>query len=60
LLVGSGSTFIARDKTNREVRRMEMDPKYAGVMVKRWQDFMGEASVHGGDQIKLLTKLILI
>jgi hypothetical protein len=39
LLVGSAITFIARDKTHGEVRRMEMDPKYAYVMVKRWQDF---------------------
>jgi len=51
LLVGSGITFITRDKTSHQVRRMAMDPKYAGVVVKRWQDFRG-ASVHGGDQTK--------
>jgi len=39
LFVGSGITFIARGKTYHRVRRMEMNPKYADVMVKRWQDF---------------------
>jgi len=51
LLVVSVITFIARDKTSHQVRRMAMDPKYAGVTVKRWQYFMG-ATMHRGNQSK--------
>ena len=43
---GSGSTLIACEKTNRECRMMELDPKYVDVIVKRWQDFTGKEAVH--------------
>lgn len=39
---GSGSTLIACEKTNRECRMMEFDPKYCDVIVKRWEDFTGK------------------
>ena len=39
---GSGSTLIACEKTARECRMMELDPKYCDVIVKRWQDFTGQ------------------
>lgn len=39
---GSGSTMIACEKTARESRLMELDPKYCDVIVKRWQDFTGQ------------------
>ena len=42
LFGGSGSTLIACEKTARECRMMELDPKYCDVIVKRWQDFTGQ------------------
>nr|WP_298128602.1 ParB N-terminal domain-containing protein [Ferrovum sp.] len=39
---GSGSTLIACEKTGREARLMELDPKYVDVIVKRWQEFTGQ------------------
>jgi DNA modification methylase len=41
LFGGSGSTLIACEKTARESRLMELDPRYCDVIVKRWQDFTG-------------------
>ena len=43
---GTGTTLIACEKTNRQARLMEMDPKYCDVIVKRWQDFTGKIAVH--------------
>ena len=39
---GSGTTLIACEKTNRQARLMELDPKYCDVIIKRWQDFTGK------------------
>lgn len=38
---GSGTTLIASEKTGRRARVMELDPKYADVIVRRWQDYTG-------------------
>lgn len=46
LFGGSGSTMIACEKTGRESSLMELDPKYADVIVKRWQDFTGKKAIH--------------
>lgn len=46
LFGGSGSTMIACEKTGRESCLMELDPKYADVIVKRWQDFTGKKAIH--------------
>src|SRR5450631_2722141 len=48
LFGGSGSTLIACERRNRESRLMELDPKYADVIVKRWQDYTGECAVLSG------------
>lgn len=45
LFGGSGSTLIACEKTARDCRMMELDPKYCDVIVKRWQDFTGKQAV---------------
>ena len=45
LFGGSGTSLIACEKTGRESRLMEIDPKYVDVIVKRWQDFTGENAV---------------
>jgi len=46
LFGGSGSTLIACEKTSRECRMMELDPKYCDVIIKRWQDFTGQKATH--------------
>jgi DNA modification methylase len=38
---GSGSTLIAAEKTSRQARLVELDPKYCDVIVRRWQAFAG-------------------
>lgn len=43
---GSGSTLIACEKTGREARLMELDPKYCDVIVRRWQEFTGKQATH--------------
>lgn len=42
---GSGSTLIACEKTGRQARLMELDPRYCDVIVKRWQQFTGKTAV---------------
>lgn len=39
---GSGSTLIACEKTGRNARLMELDPKYCDVIIKRWQNYTGK------------------
>jgi DNA modification methylase len=46
---GSGSTLIACEKTGRQARLVELDPKYCDVIVQRWQDWTGETAVLEGD-----------
>lgn len=42
LFLGSGSTLIAAEKTNRICYGMELDPKYCDVIVRRWEEFTGK------------------
>ena len=49
LFGGSGSTLIACERRNRKARLMEIDPKYADVIVQRWQEFTGRQAVLEGD-----------
>ena len=42
---GSGTTLIAAEKTGRHASLIELDPKYVDVIVRRWQEFTGEAAV---------------
>ena len=46
LFGGSGTTAIACELTGRAARLMELDPKYADVIVERWQNLTGKAAVH--------------
>ena len=48
LFGGSGSTLIGAHQTGRQAFLMELDPLYADVIVKRWQDFTGEKAVLSG------------
>ena len=43
---GSGTTLIACEKTGRQARVIELDPKYCDVIIRRWQAFVGERAVH--------------
>jgi DNA modification methylase len=47
---GSGTTLIACEKSGRRARLMELDPKYADVIVRRWEDFTGKKAtrIDGG------------
>ena len=45
LFGGSGSTLIACEKTSRQARLMELDPRYCDVIVKRWQQFTGKTAI---------------
>lgn len=40
LFLGSGSTLIACEQTNRTCYGMELDPKYVDVIRKRWAKFV--------------------
>lgn len=42
LFIGSGSTLIACEKTNRKCYGMEIDPHYCSVIIKRWETFSGK------------------
>ncbi len=44
LFGGSGSTLIACEKTNRICYMMELDPKYTDVIIKRWEDYVGNGA----------------
>ena len=46
---GSGSTLIAAEKTGRQTRLVELDPRYVDVIVKRWQDWTGQSATLEGD-----------
>jgi DNA modification methylase len=46
---GSGSTLITCEKTGRQARLVELDPKYCDVIVQRWQAFAGGVAVLEGD-----------
>jgi DNA modification methylase len=41
LFLGSGSTLIACEKTNRKCYGMELDPHYCSVIIKRWEEYTG-------------------
>jgi len=42
LYLGSGSTLIACEKTNRRCFGMDIDPHYVSVIIKRWETFTGK------------------
>ena len=49
LFGGSGSTLIACERRNRKARLMEIDPKYADCIVRRYQEYTGKQATLDGD-----------
>lgn len=43
--LGSGSTLVSCEKTNRSCYGMELDPKFADVIVERWCNFTNNRSI---------------
>ncbi len=48
---GSGTTLIAAEKSGRKARLIELDPKYADVIVRRWQDWTGQQATREADGV---------
>ncbi|WP_128515189.1 site-specific DNA-methyltransferase [Tabrizicola thermarum] len=46
---GSGSTLIACHRSGRSALLTELEPRYADVIVERWQTFTGQRAVLAGD-----------
>ncbi len=42
IFLGSGSTLIACEKTNRKCYGMELDEHYCDVIINRWQNYTGK------------------
>lgn len=42
LFGGSGTTLVSCEQIGRRCRMMELDPKYCGVILDRWQKFTGK------------------
>jgi hypothetical protein len=41
--------LIACEKTGRQARLVELDPKYVDVVILRWQEFSGGIATLDGD-----------
>src|ERR1039458_9598793 len=52
LFAGSGSTLIACERQHRKSRLMEIDPRYADVIVRRYQEYSGKQAVLGDGPYK--------
>jgi DNA modification methylase len=55
---GSGSTLVACEKTSRQARLIELEPKYCDVIIRRFEEFSGKRAVlesdgRGFDEIAL-------
>lgn len=46
---GTGATLIGCEKTGRVCYTMELKPNYCDVIVRRWQEFTGQAATLEGD-----------
>ncbi len=49
---GSGTTLIAAEKSGRQARLIELDPKYVDTIVRRWQDYAGAQAIRESDGIR--------
>jgi len=46
---GSGTNMIAAERTGQRAALLEIDPTYADVIVRRWQEATGDAAVLQGE-----------
>ena len=46
---GSGSTLIGCERRGRKARLMEIDPKYADCIIRRYQEYAGKRANLDGD-----------
>ena len=44
LFAGSGSTLVACERTGRRCAALELDPRYADVVLARWERFAGSVA----------------
>lgn len=44
--LGSGSTLIAAEKTERICYGLELSPRYVDVAITRWQEWTGKQAIH--------------
>jgi len=49
LFGGSGTTLIGCERRGREARLMEIDPKYADCIVRRYEEYTGKTVTLEGD-----------
>src|SRR5450631_2233980 len=49
LFGGSGSTLIGCERRERHARLMEIDPKYADCIIRRYQEYTGKKALLDGD-----------
>lgn len=49
--LGSGTTLIACEKTNRKCFGMELDEKYCQVIIQRWCDYTGKTEIKINGQL---------
>jgi DNA modification methylase len=56
---GAGSTVLASERTGRLASVVEIDPKYADVIVRRWQSYSGQLARldPGGQSFAEITEL---
>ena len=52
LFLGSGSTLIACEKTNRICYGMEIDPAYISIVLERWEEYTGYDAIRLNDNKK--------
>lgn len=59
--LGSGSTLIACEKTNRTCYGIEIEPLYIDTIIKRWEEFTDKKAIHieSGKTYSKLKKEIL-
>ena len=46
---GSGSTLIACERTGRQARLIELEPRYCDVIIRRWQEHVAREATLDGD-----------
>jgi DNA modification methylase len=45
--LGSGTTLMAAERVGRICCGIELDPAYVDVAIRRWQNYTGQAAIHG-------------